>query len=206
VEAKFIQRAIAKACEPLKRRVMQMVGRCVLTAAADDSEGIQKLQVSILSGETLDGIQRMQEYGFTSVPNVGAEGIVLSLSGNRDHSVCVATEDRRFRIKNLEEGEVAIYTDEGDVIEFKRGNLINIKASEAVSIETKTANVTASTEAVIEAPAVKLGASAAEAVIKGNTFQSLFNAHTHNGNLGAPTGPPIVPLNGSELSTKVKTE
>jgi hypothetical protein len=59
---------------------------------------------------------------------------------------------------------------------------------------------------VIDASSIELGEGAAEAVIKGNTFQSIFNAHTHIGNLGAPTSPPIVPLSGSELSQITKTK
>jgi hypothetical protein len=36
--------------------------------------------------------------------------------------------------------------------------------------------------------------------------QDLFNNHTHIGNLGAPTGPPINPLTGLELSKVSKTQ
>lgn len=53
--------------------------------------------------------------------------------------------DRRYRLKALAEGEVAIYTDEGDKIHFKRGRIIdidtatlNIRASSAVNIDTPT--------------------------------------------------------------------
>ena len=58
----------------------------------------------------------------------------------------------------------------------------------------------------ISSASVALGANAIEAIIKGNTFQTLFNTHTHIGNLGAPTAPPLVPLTGAELSTVVKAE
>ena len=58
----------------------------------------------------------------------------------------------------------------------------------------------------IDSPKVELGETAIEALILGDTFQPLFNAHTHIGNLGAPTTPPTVPLNGSELSTISKTQ
>ncbi len=53
---------------------------------------------------------------------------------------------------------------------------------------------------------VELGEEAAEQVIKGNTFQALFNAHTHIGNKGIPVSTPIVPLTGEELSETVRTE
>ena len=58
----------------------------------------------------------------------------------------------------------------------------------------------------VKAPAVELGAEATEQLIKGNTFQGLFNAHTHIGNKGAPTSPPIAQLVGVELSETCRTE
>jgi hypothetical protein len=78
------------------------------------------------------------------------------------------------------------------------GDTINVVSTNQVNITTN--------KAVIDAAAIELGEGAVEAVIKGNTFQSLFNAHTHIGNLGAPTSPPVVPLSGSELSTISKTK
>src|SRR4029077_16779061 len=34
-----------------------------------------------------------------------AEGIIIFLGGNREHPVCIACDDRRFRIKGLKDGE-----------------------------------------------------------------------------------------------------
>lgn len=55
----------------------------------------------------------------------------------------------------------------------------------------------------VNSPEIYLGESAAESVIKGNTFQSLFNAHTHGTGVG-PSTPPIQALTGTELSEVVK--
>jgi len=83
-------------------------------------------------------------------------------------------------------------------------------------IEAETARITIDQDGVVciesesqvhvNAPQIDLGAEAAEAMIKGNTFQQLFNAHQHIGNQGAPTSTPVQPLNGSELSEVTKTE
>ncbi|MFM2010076.1 MAG: hypothetical protein RLZZ479_467, partial [Bacteroidota bacterium] len=78
------------------------------------------------------------------------------------------------------------------------GDTINIVSTSQVNVTTE--------KAVIDAGAIELGEGATEALIKGNTFQQIFNAHTHIGNLGAPTSPPIIPLNGSELSLISKTK
>ena len=50
------------------------------------------------------------------------------------YAIVIATEDRRYRIRNLENGEVAIYTDQGDKIVLKRGGTIAVTASTKVEI------------------------------------------------------------------------
>jgi len=55
----------------------------------------------------------------------------------------------------------------------------------------------------VRAPEINLGESASEMLIKGDTFQALFNAHTHGTGVG-PSSPPIQVLNGSELSEVVR--
>jgi uncharacterized protein involved in type VI secretion and phage assembly len=58
---------------------------------------------------------------------------------------------------------------------------------------------------VVTAEAIKLGASAGEKVVLGDTFMSFFNQHTHPTGVG-PSGPPVQPMASSHLSAKVKTE
>ena len=199
---------------PLRNRVYMMISRAVVEVAKD-TEGMQTLKATILAGEDRDDIERFQNYGFTSVPFSDAEAIVVCPSGNREHMIAIAVDDRTRRLMGLAEGDVAIYTSGGSFIKLTEGDQgltievsgdANIKADGDTTVETTNATVTASAKAHIDAPAVELGGTAAEAVIKGNTFQALFNAHTHLGNLGYPSGAPIVPLSGSELSTVSKTE
>jgi hypothetical protein len=58
---------------------------------------------------------------------------------------------------------------------------------------------------IINSNNIKLGEQAVESIIKGTTFQAYFNSHTHIGNLGAPTSPPVVPSTPNHLSTISKT-
>lgn len=141
-----MSREIAKLLAPLARRLRLMASRCVLTLISD-VPGIQIVQVKMLDGEIRAGIERMQQYGFTSVPLPGAEGVYLSLGGDRDHGIVIAEDDRRYRIKSLESGEIALYTwkdqephahriifrNDGS-IEVK-GKNITVKASETARIE-----------------------------------------------------------------------
>ncbi len=58
----------------------------------------------------------------------------------------------------------------------------------------------------LSSPHVELGASAQEKVVLGDSFMTFFNTHTHTGNLGSPTSPPIEPMSDSLLSQVAKTE
>lgn len=58
---------------------------------------------------------------------------------------------------------------------------------------------------IINSNNIELGENAFQSVIKGNLFQSYFNTHTHIGNLGAPTSPPVIPSDPSHLSNVSKT-
>lgn len=54
---------------------------------------------------------------------------------------------------------------------------------------------------------IKIGsAGASENLVLGVQFQTLYNAHTHIGNLGVPTGVPINPMTAAQLSAKNFTE
>lgn len=59
---------------------------------------------------------------------------------------------------------------------------------------------------VIESGTVELGEGAAESAILGNTFQSIFNAHTHPVPSLGISATPSVPLTGTELATQVKVK
>ena len=112
---------------------------------ANSANKLQSLQMRLTAGEVSDDMEHFEPYGFTSHPLAGAEGIATFLGGDRSHAVVLVVADRRYRLKALAEGEVAIYTDEGDKIHFKRGRVIdidtatlNIRASSAVNIDTPT--------------------------------------------------------------------
>lgn len=93
---------------------------------AHSANKLQSLQMRLTAGEVNDDMEHFEPYGFTSNPLAGAEGIATFLGGDRSHGVVLVVADRRYRLKALAAGEVAIYTDEGDKIHFKRGRVIDI--------------------------------------------------------------------------------
>jgi len=86
---------------------------------------------------------------------------------------------------------------------FSNQFLIESETSRIFLDEDGTVTIESDTKVNVNAPEINLGESASEAVIKGNTFQSLFNAHTHGTGVG-PSTPPIQLLTGAELSGVVK--
>ena len=163
--------------ETIKRYIQLLFGRGSVTRI-DDSKDCQEIQISILTGESRDRIERIQDYGLTSNPPVkGSEHFTAFINGNRDHGICLKIANRQFRLKNLKEGEVALYTDEGDKIHFKRGNKIDI--------ETKELTINANSKVTINTENAKLNCSNAEV----NAELTTVNGNTEiNGNLTV-TGP-----------------
>ena len=94
----------------LRRRTLLMIGRAVLTVV-NDATKLQTVQVEGLPGEIIDGAEKFGMYGITSHPLPGADALVLAVGGMRQHPI-VMVDDRRYRVRELEEGEVCIYTDE----------------------------------------------------------------------------------------------
>jgi phage baseplate assembly protein V len=118
-----MKKAIEALTEDVRNKTRLMVGRGILTLV-DDTGAIQISQVHLLSDEIADDVERIQEYGFTSVPKSGAEAVVVFAGGNRDHGLTIAVDDRRYRLKALAAGEVAIYDDLGQKVHLTRTGIV----------------------------------------------------------------------------------
>jgi phage baseplate assembly protein V len=126
-------------------RFMNMFARGVV-ALAKSTGKTQLLQMSLTAGEIKDGMEHLESYGFTSCPHEGAEGLAAFMGGDRSHGVVLVVADRRYRVQALQAGEVAIYTDEGDRIHFKRGRIIDI--------QTETLNISATAGVHFDTPTI----------------------------------------------------
>lgn len=185
----LIRSVVSNMIKPLRNRVYMMITRAVIETVKD-GKGMQLVKLKLLAGETRDDIERFQNFGFSSNPPVGSEALSLAVGGNREHLIVVAVEDRRVRVKNLKNGESIVYTDDGTIIHLKKAGEVEILAATKIDVKV---------------PEINLGAGTLEKIINGEAFKTLYNAQTHNGNLGIPTGVTIVPLvDATHLSTQVK--
>lgn len=164
-------------CAPLVQRVRLMVARAVVRLV-DSSRRVQALQAGLLAGETRDGLECFEHYGFTSNPLPGMEAAVMFVGGDRSSGIVVAIADRQFRLRGLKSGEVALYTDEGDSLVFKRGRTVElttvharISAVEDITMETKRMIVSA-TESIDMATAQLTLTASAGATVSTPAFTS----------------------------------
>lgn len=154
-----------------------MVSRAIVKLVGDDKK-VQELQITLLDEEARAIVERFQQYGFTSVPFPEAEAIALSVGGSRSHMVVIAVDDRRYRKKDMEEGEVALYTDEGDYIILKRGRIIEVKAGEKLLVDAPEAEFTGN---VHVAGNITCDGDVSDKNGSMQEMRDTFNSHTHSG-------------------------
>ena len=170
---------------------------------------IKRFTASARVNETIEDREYMQHYGFTSMPQPGAEGVVIH-EGN--HYIMVATDDRRYRIPVVA-GEVCIYTDEGDSIHFERGknivittgNQVTINAVNSVTVNAPEVSIEAAIECEISTPLLNLsGDRSGLRTLVDDRLLAIFNGHTHPDPEGGNTGVPNQQLSeGNTCTTKV---
>ncbi len=112
---------------PLQVRIANSIARAVVQTIGDSTK-LQLLQLGVLDGEDIDDAERVQEYGFSSVPLAGAEAVVVFPNGDRGHPLVVAVDDRRYRPTGGQAGEVTVYNDAGAYVRLTKDGDILVRA------------------------------------------------------------------------------
>ncbi|MGG2139901.1 phage baseplate assembly protein V [Symbiopectobacterium sp. RP] len=177
----------------LQRSLSRLWSRAVVRGV-NSAMACQQVDIAMIAGETKAGVEYLEPYGFTSTAHSGAEGVALFLAGDRSHGIVINVADRRYRLKGLKEGEVAIYSDEGDSIVLKRGRLIEATTETFIlNAKNKVVLNTALIETSGAIKAEKSITSAAEVQDKIgslSTMRKQYNSHAHSGDSGGMTGTP----------------
>jgi len=165
---------------PVWRRIRLLVSRGVLKLV-DDSLKLQSVQVTLL-GDQPAYAERFQQYGFTSHPHPGAEAIVAAVGGARAHLVALSVDDRRYRLKALAKGEVAIYDDQGQRVHLTRAGIVIDGVGKPVQF--------------VNCPDVHMDGNlhvAGDVSDKNGSMQEMrdtYNVHDHGGDSGGTTSKP----------------
>lgn len=169
-----------EAIREIGNRVMMMFARGVLRGV-DDSGPRQQVQVELLKDELRDGLEHMQNYGFTSHP-IGGDVAVAFLGGNREQGIVLVVDDRRYRIPLLA-GEVAIYDDQGNKIELLR-DMVKVTAVQHVEVVAPTIKLVGNLDVI--------GDITSTGTVT-NNGKDIGSTHKHDGVLvgGANTGEPV---------------
>lgn len=174
--------------EALKNRIFSLISK-VVVYSVKDSEEFQKVLIEGFKSEDKT-LEHIQPYGFAYNAPKGSEGVALFPNGSRDNGFILVLGNRTLRIKNLKNGEVALYD--------KFNNLIHLKDSG--EIEVKATN-----KVVVKATNIELGDGGLEKVLNGEAFQNWANNHTHIGNMGVPTSKPMSQSSNLSATVKAKT-
>jgi len=169
-------RLIEKMLAPLKRRLALLVTRGVVKMIKDTG-GLQTLQLTALADETLDGVERMQQYGLTAHPHPESDALILNVGASRSHPIVIAVDDRRYRLK-LAEGEVALYDDLGQAVKLTRGGIV----LESALGTTHNGDMTINGDLTLNGNGVVSGSLSIGGID--------FSSHTHPGDSGGTTGAP----------------
>jgi hypothetical protein len=110
-----------------------------------------------------------------------------------DKSIDIHTESNNSKILIEDDGKLTVYH-KG---EMKIDCDANVNLTSKKDVKVKCTNLT-----IDHSASIKLGAAASELAVLGNQMMTLFNTHTHVGNLGAPTSPPMAPMTPTHLSQK----
>jgi len=165
--------------------------------------------------------------GFVKVYFTEQKGLMLDYKTSiinilPDKSIVLENASKKGRIEMLDDGTLNItqandiniigeaklnVTITGDTTVTTSGKTL-VKTSGTTDIESGGA-ITIKSDASVtinHASSISLGEGAGQSLVLGEKFMKLFNSHTHTGNLGTPTSPPMSPMTPGELSQKsVKT-
>jgi phage gp45-like len=161
--------------ERIWRRMLYVIGRGKVTLA-DDSKGVQYLQVQMGALETRDNTPRLAEFGFASVPPVGSDVIVVFIAGDRSNGVAIASGHQGSRPRNMNPGDVMLYSLDG--------KSLYLPATGPVVLDTKGQGYHILGDVSVTGAVVASGEG---------TFEGIrVSTHTHSEpGETSPTGPPI---------------
>ncbi|WP_039788546.1 phage baseplate assembly protein V [Herbaspirillum huttiense] len=135
--------------ERISSRLRHLISRGRIRAISDDDVA-QRAQVKFSDIELVDGIVRLEEFGFTSNPPFNSDALVVCLTGDRSNGAVIATNHQASRPRGLGPGESAVFNQVGIKIYLSNGGLVIEAAGLPVSLNNApTVTINASTKVAL---------------------------------------------------------
>lgn len=131
-------------------------------SVADGSKKMRVVQVRLLADEVRDDLEHIEPYGYTSEPHTDAEAFVLFFDGDRSHGITFCVADRRYRLKDLKPGEVAIFDDQGQKVHLTRDGIVVSTGKKLEATVGGTLTATVAGAATLKAASVKIDSPTVE--------------------------------------------
>jgi phage baseplate assembly protein V len=114
-------------------RISMTVTRATLEKTNDDLK-MQEGDFKLLHDEQSTEIEHIHPYGFTARPKSPSEEggkkrkaeavVIFPNGGTRSHGIALVVGDRRYRLKSMKEGEVALHDDQGQKVHLTRDGMV----------------------------------------------------------------------------------
>ena len=166
----------------LYRGMSNLLARAVVRGL-DTAQKCQMVDIALVANEPKNSVEHLEPYGFTYAAHPGAEAVAMFVGGDRSHGVVITVADRRYRLKGLVSGEVALYSDEGDSIVLRRDN--------RVEVNTKHYVVNAQEKATFYTPLLEVpNGEISDKTSTLSRMREQYNDHDHNDPHGGKTEKP----------------
>lgn len=136
-----MSRQLAKLLAPIRRRIRQIATRAIVELVDTDT-ALTTLKMKISESESLEGLEHFEPFGFTTNPPADSEALVISLGGRREHSVVLQVANRKYRVRGLKPGDVALYNQNGDKLVMKMSGETELSVSSKVVMKCPNFEIT----------------------------------------------------------------
>ena len=128
------------------------------------------------------------------------KGLMMDYTTTEGPTTVNVKPDNSVEIINAN-GDTIVMLNDGNLT-FTHAAQVTINSGANTEINCEDAIINCTNMVVNHASSIELGQGATEPLVLGDLMTTLFNSHTHVGNLGAPTSPPMAPMGPPQLSKK----
>jgi len=128
------------------------------------------------------------------------KGLMMDYTTTEGPTTVNIKPDNSVEIINAN-GDSIVMLNDGNIT-FTHSAQFTINSGANTEINCEDAIINCKNTIINHASSIELGQGASEKIVLGDSMTALFNSHTHIGNRGFPTSPPMQPMGAPQLSKK----